>query len=125
MSRSREPRPKPFVRSEGDPRLSPEVDLLECLSAEDLPLSQVRLPFSSFATAQRAVEILIRSGCAQIVADEGTVVVPRWQVTRIIQDRDEWSPDSGTAYRLRLTEKGYEQFVDDSKRFLDDLFGTS
>ncbi len=68
--------------------------------------------------------IFIKSGVAQLVSGEGDAEAPvaDWQVPRIIEDPDQWSAMEKPRYRLRLTDKGYEQFVRDSERFFDELF---
>ena len=86
--RQRKPRSKDKPKSQGEPGLSPEVDLLEYLSSGDQPLDQAKLPFPSLEHAQRAVMTFVKAGLADLLVLEGgaETPVPDWQLAAIVND---------------------------------------
>ena len=97
--------------------MSPEVDILEWLSALDCTLAQVRGAFPSHTHAARSIGILIRTRAVVMQSAEGALVED-WRVPRVLEDPSQWTD----AYVLTLTDRGFEQFHADSANFYDEFF---
>jgi hypothetical protein len=115
-------------------RMPPELDLLECLSAEDLSFSAALRQFSddpfdadNIRRVRRVVAIYAKQGYVLIKRpgqDEGGGVMS-WEVRGILADAATWAaiPDDAHRFLLSLTPAGRDAFVDDSQAFFDRLFG--
>jgi len=106
--------------------LPPEIDLLEILSAEEVPLHATVRLFTSINRARRVVAIYVGSGTVKLLRrtqgrDEG---VQDWELRQLLQDPAVWdcSPGQSPQFWLALTDKGREQFINDSRSFYDRLF---
>ncbi len=106
--------------------LSPEVDLLERLSAEDASLYDAAFgscwAFRDLAHAKHAVSVFVEAQAVELYdrESEAQVTVAFHSAGWIIQDDANWEKDA--PYCLRLTRKGYKQFVEDSASFFERLF---
>jgi hypothetical protein len=109
------------------PECSPEVDLLERLSGDDASLYEAAFGscyrFRDLAHAKRVVAIYLKGKLVELYDSqaESKAAIPFHTARWLVQDDANW--EQGTRYRLRLTEDGYEQFVEDSAGFFDRLFG--
>jgi hypothetical protein len=109
--------------------LSPEVDLLERLSAEDASLHEAAFgscwAFRDLAHAKRAVGVFVEAQAVELYdgQSEAQLAIPFHSARWIIQDDANWETDA--PYWLRLTRKGYNQFVEDSASFFERLFRKS
>lgn len=113
-------------------RPSPEVDLLEMLTGRDESLDTVLAVFGSptdpvaLEHARRVVSIYATNGIVEIVRLENGVrsVLPHWEIRPVLTDPLNWTDasESGPAYLLCLTPKGYDTFVEDSASFFARLF---
>jgi hypothetical protein len=104
-------------------RLAPEVDVLDQLCGRPLLLTVALSIFGDVARAQRALRFLTAEGSVEFVgaADESAPALPDWQVGQIIDSLAQL-PSEFAHVHLRLTQRGYEKFVRDSKGFFDKLF---
>lgn len=105
--------------------LSPEVDLLERLSADDAGLHESAHggnEFRDLAHAKRVVSLYVKAGIVELYENQADsfTAIPFYTSRRILDDDSNWERDS--KYSLRVTEEGYEKFVDDSEGFFDQLF---
>lgn len=112
--------------------LSPEVDLLDVLAGEDQTLHAALKIFGApddprvLSRARRVVAIYTKNRLVQLIShtSNGEHIAEDWQVRIILEDEANWllDPEHTPAYCLRLTPKGYEAFVEDSKGFFETLF---
>ena len=106
--------------------MSPELDLLERLSALDADLHESAygscFKFHDLAHARRVVVLYISAGFVELYDNrsESRAAIPLHTGRWILQDDSSW--ESGSTYSLRMTDDGYNKFVDDSKGFFDQLF---
>ncbi len=106
--------------------MSPEVDLLERLSALDASLYTAAfgscIAFRDLAHVKRVVAIYIEGKLVELYDKQAGVeiVIPFHAAKWIIQDDANW--EKGGRFWLRVTEEGYSQFVEDSAGFFDKLF---
>ncbi len=106
--------------------MSPELDLLERLSALDANLHECAFgsvyTFRNLGHAKQVVSLYLKSDIVELF-DQSTSdkrTLPFYECRLIIGDNSNWN--KGTNYYLRITDKGYEQFQDDSTGFFDRLF---
>lgn len=106
--------------------MSPEVDLLERLSAEDATLWDVACgscyTFRNLDHARNVVAIYIQGGVVEMYDGQSAAptVIPYWEAKPILLEDGNWK--KGGRYMLRLTKAGYTKFMDDSRDFFDELF---
>jgi hypothetical protein len=108
------------------PEMSPEVDLLERLSAEDASLHEAAhascYAFADLAHAKRAVALYLKTGIVELYENqsESQAAIPFHAGRWILDDDSNW--ERGSAYSIRITDDGYRKFVEDSQGFFDELF---
>ena len=108
------------------PTISPELDLLERLSAEDCNLHQAATQscyaFRDLAHAKRVVGIYVEGGLVELYdkTSDPAASTPFHAARWIIADDANWVKE--TTYWLRLTERGYAAFARDSTGLFDRLF---
>lgn len=106
--------------------MSPEVDLLERLSAEDASLYEAAFGscyrFRDVAHARHVVSIYLQSGFVELYDRQTTPYAAiAYHLGRSrLEEPSNWGRD--TRYFLRITPRGYQQFVEDSAGFFDRLF---
>ena len=106
--------------------LSPEIDLLERLSALDAGLYEAAFgscyAFRDLAHAKRVVAIYIKGKLVELYnkQSESRAAIPFHAARCVIQDDVNWEKDG--RYWLRVTRKGFDQFVEDSSASFDKLF---
>lgn len=110
---------------------SPEIDLLETLTAQDEKLIVASSIFGgikdarNFERAKRVIQIHISSGVVQMHRAIGNAkqAVPDWEVRFVLADKTNWlNSTQEPLYWLSLTDKGREVFSEDSGSFFDRLF---
>jgi len=108
------------------PEMSPEVDLLERLRAEDANLEEAAFgscfAFRDIAHARSVVNLYLMNKWVELYdshAEAKAMIVPH-QARAILVDDAQWS--KGTRYFLRITEEGEKKFIDDSEGFFKELF---
>jgi hypothetical protein len=82
---------------------SPELETLDLLSGEDLPLDAVRRLFESDERFQRAIIAMLEDGEVTILGAQNTPL-PQWHWRRALADPARWSE-----HRLSITEKGAQR----------------
>ena len=104
-------------------RLSPEVEVLDQLGGGPLSLTIILSIFHDPARAQRALRILAGEGCVEFIGkpDESAPLLPEWQVRQILDSLAQ-RPDAFIHVYLRLTDRGYDKFANDSQGFFEKLF---
>ncbi len=115
--------------------MSPELDLLEHCSVEDISF-QLALrvfspddPFSrrNIERVRRVVAIYVNQGYVAVrrVRDDNQGKLEHWESRAVLEDADTWAetPDQEHRYLLSLTEAGWEAFVEQSRGYFDRLFG--
>lgn len=108
------------------PEMSPEVDLLERLSAEDADLHPAAhgscFKFRDVAHAKRVVRLYVEAGIVELYENRSKVqtAIPFYAARWILEDDSNWAP--GAAYSLRITDQGYRKFLEDSSGYFDQLF---
>lgn len=112
--------------------LPPELDLLEILSGQDEDLRNALRVFkpahdrSALEQARHVVGIYVKSGLVQLIRVQGggERVLKNWEVRAVLADDEAWTLDIGgeSYYLLRLTERGYQSFAEDSQGFFRELF---
>jgi hypothetical protein len=102
------------------PDCSPELDLLERLSAENETLRQCSFGFPNRQHLRRTLNALLHTGSVRLLDTDA--LPPReleqWE-WRGTLDRLEDPPPNIVA---SLTDRGYDQFVNDSVGFFERLF---
>ena len=104
-------------------RLSPEVEILDQLCGGPLSLTIILSIFQDAVRAQRALRILAAERCVEFLGkpNENAPLLPDWQVRQILDSLAQ-RPDAFIHIYLRLTDRGYERFANDSQGFFDKLF---
>ena len=106
--------------------MSPEVDLLETLAAQnELLIVALRLfggekSESGFERARRVIQLHADSGVIQLrrVTAQGEQVVPNWEVRIVLADKENWlNITQEPIYWLSLAGKGDQLFLKDSEGF--------
>jgi hypothetical protein len=115
--------------------MSPELDLLEYCSAEDITV-QVALclfspddpfNFSNVDRVRRVISIYVRQGFIIIKRRQENTerTLEPWQIRHVLEDTATWveRPDEEHDFLLSLTTAGWDAFVKGSQEFFDRLFG--
>ncbi len=108
------------------PEMSPEVDLLERLSAEDADLHDAAFgscyEFQDLAHAQRVVALYVKMGIVELYENQSKshTAIPFHAGRWILENDSNWI--RGSAYSVRITDQGYRKFLEDSEDFIDQLF---
>ena len=107
-------------------KMSPEIDLLERLSALDADLHEAAYgscyAFRDLDHARRVVALYVRAGLVELYdnKERSQAAIPAYAARGILEDDSNWQ--HGAAYSLRITDDGYRKFVEDSRAFFDQLF---
>ena len=116
-------------------RISPELDLLEACSDEDVSFHEALLGFcgddpfnaSNVQRVQRVIAIYAREGLVVINRDyQGRKVATKsWEARSILENAAAWveSPDDEHRFSVSTTSSGWDAFVERSQIFFDNLFG--
>lgn len=83
--------------------MAPELEVLDQLLGQDLPLNVIAKLFPDPEHCRRAIQAMLKGGDVRIVDSEG-VALPEWRY-RELQYRPEFWEGEGE-YRLTLTEQG-------------------
>jgi hypothetical protein len=106
--------------------MTAELDLLERLAANDVPLATAVSLFPRIDLAKKAVEVCVRSQAVDLVCKRQgeELVVQPWRLRFLLNDPSTWvaQSDGATIYHLRLTPHAQDRYVAGGEQFVRELF---
>ncbi len=88
--------------------MSQELEILDQLLAEDMPLDILASLFPDLERYQRAVGAMLLEGKVAVIEPSGQPV-PHWRYRHLRSDPSAWAP--GTGYLLSITDAGAEHIT--------------